>query len=151
MISAREVKRLRQLTGAGMMEAKIALSEVGGDFVKAEEILRKKGVLKADQKSDRATGQGGIDSYIHDGGKIGVLVEVNCETDFVARNEEFKKLVHDLILHIAASDPLDLPTLLKQPFVKNQEITVQEFINQKIAILGENIRVKRFIRYVLGR
>lgn len=150
MISAREVKELRNLTGAGMMEAKSALSEADGDLARAEEILRKKGTLKAGEKSARATGQGIIDSYIHEGGKIGVLLEVNCETDFVARNEEFEKLVHDLTLHIAASDPLDLSALLQQPFVKDQNITVQDFINQKIAILGENIRVKRFIRYVLG-
>lgn len=105
-ISASQVKALRAETGAGMMDAKAALAESGGDLALAVELLRKKGVLKAGKKSDRATKQGIIESYIHGEGRIGVLLEVNCETDFVARNEEFKALVHDLALHIAASAPL---------------------------------------------
>jgi len=194
-ISASKVKNLRDATGAGMMEAKAALVEAGGDGEKAREILRKKGQLKAGKKAVRTTKQGIIDSYIHGGGRVGVLLEVNSETDFVARNEEFRKLVHELALHIAAANPLyvskdDVPAgildkekeiyaaaakadgkpapvvekivagriekyyeetcLLEQPFVKDGDITVQELINQKIAVIGENIQVRRFARYVLG-
>jgi len=194
-ISASDVKNLREKTGAGMMEAKSALSEARGDFDRALEILRKKGQLRAGKKTDRVVGQGIIDAYIHDGGRIGVILEVNCETDFVARSDEFKNLVHDLALHIAASSPLYVSReqvfpvvidkekeiyaaaaraegktegitqkiiegrvekyyqevcLLEQPFVKDQDITIQELVNQKIAAMGENIKVRRFTRYVLG-
>lgn len=195
MVDARHVKQLREKTGAPMMEAKSALVEAGGDPGKAEEILRKKGKLVAQKKSLRTTSQGLVDSYIHDGGRIGVLLEVNCETDFVARNEEFKKLVHELALHIAASGPLyvsrdQIPAeviekekeiyeirassegktgavmekivtgrlekfyeevcLLDQPFVKDQDIKVKELIERRVAEIGENIRVKRFARYMVG-
>lgn len=105
-IDAKAVKELRDLTGAGIMDVKSALLECGGDVLLATEVLRKKGILKAGKKSDRATSQGLIHSYIHDGGRIGVLVEVNCETDFVARNQDFGNLVHDIALHIAASNPI---------------------------------------------
>lgn len=194
-VSARDVKKLRELTGAGMMDAKSALAESGGDMAKAKDILRKKGQLKAGQKATRETRQGMIDSYIHGDGRIGVLVEVNTETDFVARNADFKNLVHDIALQIAAQNPLyvsrsEVPAqrvekekeiyaetakaegkpaaiiekvvagrlekyyqevcLLEQPFVKDVDMTVQELINQKIAIVGENIQVRRFTRYVLG-
>lgn len=194
-ISSKLVKELREKTGVGMMEAKTALTEAGGDADKAIEILRKKGQLKAQKKADRETRQGIIHAYIHGEGRIGVLVEVNSETDFVARNQEFKNLVHDIALHIAASSPLyvsreDVPAkvlekekeiyaesaqaegkpgallekivagrvekfyqevcLLDQPFVRDQDITIRELINQKIAITGENIQVRRFVRYVLG-
>lgn len=105
-ITGEQVKVLREQTGAGMMDAKTALQDAGGDLAGAVEILRKKGVLKASKKSERSTREGIVESYIHGGGRIGVLVEVNCETDFVARNEDFKILVHDLALHIAAASPL---------------------------------------------
>ncbi len=194
-ITANKVKELRDKTGAPMMEAKNALAEARGDADKAAEILRKKGQLKASKRSHREARQGVIDSYIHGEGRIGVLVEVNSETDFVARTQEFKNLVHDLALHIAASNPLyisrnDVPAevvakekeiyidaakaqnksgavvekiiggrlekffqevcLLEQPFVRDPDISVQELINQKIAVIGENIQVRRFTRYVLG-
>ena len=126
-ISAEEVKRFRELTGAGMMEAKSALMEADGDTSKAQEILRKKGQFVAGKKSDRTTKQGIVDSYIHGEGRIGVLLEVNCETDFVARNQEFKNLVHDLALHVAAQNPLyvsrdDVPVELVE---KEKEIYVE--------------------------
>ena len=105
-VSAAQVKTLREQTGAGMMDAKAALAESGGDIAGAVEVLRKKGVLKAGKKSDRATGEGLIESYIHGEGRIGVLLEINCETDFVGRNQDFKALAHDLALHVAASNPL---------------------------------------------
>jgi len=194
-ISAKLVKELREKTGVGMMDAKGALTEGGGDLEKAIEILRKKGQLKAQKKADRETRQGIVHAYIHGEGRIGVLVEVNSETDFVARNQEFKNLVHDIALHIAASAPLyvsreDVPVkvlekekeiyaenakasgkpgallekivagriekfyqevcLLNQPFVRDQDITIQELVNQKIAKIGENIQVRRFARYMLG-
>jgi elongation factor Ts len=105
-ITAVQVKELREKTGAGMMDCKKALQEVGGDLEKAVEYLRKKGIASAAKKAGRATGQGLVESYIHPGGGVGVLVEVNCETDFVARTEEFKQLCHDLAMHIAATSPL---------------------------------------------
>ncbi|MBI4050564.1 MAG: translation elongation factor Ts [Candidatus Doudnabacteria bacterium] len=172
MISAKQIKELRNKTGASIIEVKSALQAVSGDAKKAVEILRKKGQIKAAKKAGRIAGQGMIDAYIHGEGRIGVLVEVNCETDFVARNQEFKSLVHDLALHIAASNPLyisgaDVPAdviaqekepekffrevcLLEQPFVKDPTINVQELINQKIAVIGENIQVRRFTRYARG-
>ncbi|MDP3993662.1 MAG: translation elongation factor Ts [Candidatus Doudnabacteria bacterium] len=194
-ITASDVKNLREKTGAGMMEAKSALSEAGGDTDRALDILRKKGQLRAGRKTARAVGQGIIDAYIHGLGRIGVILEVNCETDFVARSAEFKNLVHDIALHVAASSPLyvsrqEVPSevvekekeiyaeaaksegksgeitkkivegrvekyyqevcLLEQPFVKDQDINIQELVNQKIAIIGENIKIRRFTRYVLG-
>ena len=193
--SAGEVKKLREQTGAGMMEAKKALLEAGGDVPKAIEVLRKKGMMKAQAKAERSTKQGIVESYIHGEGRIGVLLEVNCETDFVARNQDFRNLVHDLVLHVAASSPLfisrtDVPAavvekekeiysaaavaegkvgnivekivagrvekffeevcLLEQPFVKDPDISVQDLITQKVAVIGENIQVRRFTRYVLG-
>lgn len=126
-ISASQVKTLREQTGAGMMDAKAALSEAGGDFEQAVGLLRKKGVLKAGKKTDRITKQGIIESYIHGEGRIGVLLEVNCETDFVARNPEFKNLVHELALHIAASSPL---------YVSREAVPV-EIIEKEKAIYTE--------------
>lgn len=149
-ISPADVKKLRDQTGAPVMEAKGALEEAGGNLPEATAILKRRGQVKAQEKAERAAKSGVIDAYIHSEGRIGVLVEVNCETDFVARNAEFKKLVHDLALHIAASSPQDVPQLLAQPFVRDLNITVQELINQKIAAIGENIQVRRFTRYVQG-
>ncbi len=194
-VTAKAVKELRDLTGVGMMEARDALTEAEGDVARAQEILRKKGQAKARKKAERETRQGRVHSYIHDDGRLGVLVEVNCETDFVARNNDFKALVHDLALHIAASSPLyvsrsEVPAeivekekeiykaqvvaekksaeimekiiagklgkyfqeicLLEQPFVKNPDIIIHEHIAQKIATIGENIQVRRFVRYRLG-
>lgn len=149
-IAPSEIKKLRELTGAGMMEAKAALAEASGEREEALRILQKKGHLTAAKKAGRIAKAGIIESYVHGEGRIGVLVEVNCETDFVARNQEFKSLVHDLALHITAMEPPDVRELLKQPFVRDPNLTVQELINQKIAKLGENIQVRRFTRYVLG-
>lgn len=148
-ISAKDVKILREQTGAGVMDVKAALAEAGGDLKKALEFLRRKGQIKAQKKADRVARQGIIDAYVHDG-RIGVLLEVNCETDFVARNEEFKKFVHDLALHIAAEAPADVRELLTQPFLRDPGVTVGEVVDQQIAVIGENIQVRRFVRYVLG-
>jgi len=196
-ISAAQVKELRDRTGAGMMECKKALTETGGDMEKAIDLLRAKGAAKAAKRSEREAKEGTIASYVHLGGRIGVLVEVNCETDFVARNEEFQKLARDLAMHIAAASPLavapeELPadvvereravyletvkqegkpekmwdkivegklarfykdvTLMEQIFVKDPEgkKTVRELVTEASAKTGENIQVRRFVRYALG-
>lgn len=195
-ISAQSVKELREQTGAGMMDCKKALAESDGDFTKAIEWLRKKGIASASKKEGRATAEGSIDSYIHTGGRIGVLVEVNCETDFVARREEFQALVRNIAMQIAACANVeyvrveDIPpeiatrekeiemgrddlgkkpanikekivegrvekrlkelSLLDQPYIKDQTITVDELVKQTVALLGENIQVRRFARFVLG-
>ncbi|MDO8592117.1 MAG: translation elongation factor Ts [bacterium] len=144
-----QVKRLRELTGVGITDAKAALVEAKGDFDKALDAMRKKGLTKAEKRAEREARAGLIGTYCHDG-RIGVIVEVNCETDFVAKTDEFKELVKDLCLHIAASEPKDEKTLLEQPFVKTPDITVEEYVKQHIAKLGENIVVRRFSRLALG-
>jgi elongation factor Ts len=187
------IKKLRFKTSAGVMECKEALKESGGDIEKAVEILRKKGIAKAAKKSSRIAGQGLVESYIHMGNRIGVLVEVNCETDFVARNHDFKKIVKELTMQVAAANPLyvsredvaedaiekekeifrsqvkDKPAdvtekivegkiekyfsevcLLEQPFIKDPNVKIKDLVTQLIAKIGENIVVKRFIRYELG-
>ncbi len=194
-VDADQVKKLRDRTGAGMMDCKRALQECGGDQDKAVEYLRVKGLAAAKKKAGRATGEGVVAAYIHPGEKLGVLVEVNCETDFVARTEEFRAFVKDLAMHVAATDPIavtreDVPpdileaerkiaaeqareqgkpeniidkivegrlgkfiaenTLLEQPFVKDPEKTVREYVEEAIAKFGENVIVARFARFKLG-
>jgi elongation factor Ts len=144
-----EVKRLKDLTGVGLTDAKRALEEAGGDFDKALAAMREKGLTKAEKRGEREARAGLIGSYNHDG-RIGVLVEVNCETDFVARNEIFTGLVKDVSMHIAASEPQDVNELLDQPFVKNPEQTVGDYVKDHAARLGENIVVRRFARMALG-
>jgi elongation factor Ts len=192
-IDAAVVKALREKTGAGMMDCKQALQEAKGDMAEAEKILRKKGIAVAGKRAGRAANEGCIASYIHHGSKLGVLVEVNCETDFVARTDSFREFVKDITQHIAATNPSyikreDVPAavvesekeiyraqvkdkppqavdkivagklekfystvcLLEQPFVKNAEITVKDHLTATIAQLGENIVIRRFIRWQLG-
>ncbi len=168
------VKKLRQMTGAGIMDCKKALEKASGDLNKALEILKKQGLAIAAKKAGRVANQGTVASYIHMGGKIGVLVEVNCETDFVARCDDFKALARDLAMQVAATNPTylqkeDIPKevlkekqndhfeefckehcLLQQPFIKDQAMTVQDLLTQVIAKVGENIVVRRFIRFGLG-
>jgi elongation factor Ts len=193
IVTAQMVSNLREKTGAGLLDCKKALTEANGNVEESITILRKKGAATAAKKSDRATNSGLVESYIHLGGKVGVLIEVGCETDFVARNDEFKVFVRDLCLQIAAASPLyvsrqDVPeadlqkerdiasaqvqgkppaalqkivegklekyfstvSLLDQPFVKIPEKTVKEVLTEKIAKIGENIQIRRFIRYQLG-
>lgn len=145
----KEVKRLKNLTGVGLTDAKAALEAAGGDFDKALAAMRKKGLTKAEKRGEREARAGLVGSYNHDG-RIGVLVEVNCETDFVARNEIFTELVKDLAMHIAASDPKDVKELMDQPFVKNPDQTIAEYVKDHNARLGENIVVRRFARIALG-
>jgi elongation factor Ts len=175
-ITTAMIKELRERTGAGIMDAKRALEEAGGDMDQAAEILRQQGLARAARKAGRATGQGLVHAYIHGGGRIGALIEVNCETDFVARTDIFKQLVHDLAMQVAATAPRyvsveDVPpdvleegiqeagsrdkflqqvVLLAQPFIKDPSKTVEEVIQEAIARLGENIRVRRFARFELG-
>ncbi|MEW6434077.1 MAG: translation elongation factor Ts [Myxococcota bacterium] len=143
-ISAAMVKELREKTGAGMMDCKKALAESAGDFAKAEEWLRKKGVASAAKKGSRVAAEGLIGLKVSDDGKLGALVEVNAETDFVARNAEFVKLTTDLVAHIAQHNPADLDTLLAQSFNGK---TVKDAVTEKIATIGENITVRRFVRF----
>jgi len=194
-VNAALVKQLREKTGVGMMKCKEALAEVGGDLAEAEKLLRKQGVAAAARKADRATGEGIIGTYIHTGAKIGVLVEVNCETDFAARGQDFQELVRGIAMHIAAAAPrfvrredvteqiladereiareqalksgkpagvvdrivegkLDRfyaeACLLEQPYVKDPERTVGQLVTEAVARTGENIQLRRFVRFVLG-
>ncbi len=192
-ISAKLVGELRGQTGAGLMDCKKALTEANGDLDAAATILRKKGIASADKKAGRATSEGLVDSYIHLGGKVGVLIEVNCETDFVAKNDDFKSFVKDISLHIAALNPVcvsreEVPAdlvekerevaasqaegkpaaavqkiiegklnkyystvcLLDQPFVKDDSKSVQDVLTEQISKLGENMKIRRFVRYQIG-
>lgn len=194
-ISASMVKELRERTGAGMMECKKALNETNGNMEKAVDLLREKGLAAAAKKAGRTTSEGIIESYIHGGGRIGVLVEVNCETDFVARTDEFRSFVKDIAMQIAASRPEfigreDVPEeiiarerdilakqaanegkpeniiqkmvegrlekfykdvcLLEQPYIRDPDMSVQKLLVEKIAKIGENITINRFVRFELG-
>lgn len=194
-VNASAVKELREKTGAGMLDCKKALEEANGDLTKAVEVLREKGLAAAANKAGRIATEGVVESYIHAGGRIGVLVEVNCETDFVAKTDQFKDFVRDIAMHIAASNPRyvrreEVPQeelekekeilkaqalnegkpekivdkmvegrigkfyeefcLLEQSFIKDPDKTISTLINEKISTIGENISVRRFVRFELG-
>jgi len=194
-ISAKLVKELREKTGAGMMDCKEALVASGADIIKAVEFLRKKGLATAQKRAGRATSEGTLAAYIHMGGKLGVMVEVNSETDFVAKNDQFQEFAKNIAMHIAASNPLgirpeDVPSevvakereiyaaqaketgkpekviekivegklkkffedscLLQQRYVRNPDITVGDLLNDLIAKIGENISIRRFVRFQVG-
>ena len=194
-ITAALVKELREKTGAGMMDCKNALKESGGDMEKAVEILRKKGIAKAEKKASREVRDGLIHAYIHPGDKLGVLVEVNCETDFVAKTDEFKDFVHNLAMHIAASNPISIDretapkdivdremriykeqaaesgkpenilekiatgkmekfyaenVLMEQAYIRDPEKSIKDYQTEVIAKIGENISIRRFVRYQIG-
>ena len=163
-ISVSEVKTLREKTGAGIMDCKKALIDACGDFDKAAEIIKEKGLETVNKKANRDASDGLIEIYVHNG-RIGALVEVNCETDFVAKTDQFKELARNVAMQIAAMNPLylseaDIPEgqdadskqacLLSQPFVKDESMTIQDMVNEAIAKVGENIKIKRFTRYELG-
>lgn len=145
-ISAQQIKELRELTQAGFSDCKKALEEAKGDIKKAEEILRKQGYDKAAKKADRETGQGLVSSYVHQNGKIGVLISLLCETDFVARTDEFKNLGHEIAMQIAAMNPKDTDSLLKQEYIRDGSRSIDDLVKETIAKLGENIKVKDFQR-----
>ena len=192
-IDASSVRELRDRTSAGFLDCKNALEEANGDFERAGEILRKKGLAKAMKKGSRGTPEGRVGSYIHTNGKVGVLIEINCETDFVAKNEVFEALVKDICMHIAATDPMavsretvpqemidrekkayneefkDKPDnvrdkiidgkmesfykevcLINQPFVKDNDQTIEDLLKAAITKLGENIKISRFARFAIG-
>ncbi|MFH1142669.1 MAG: translation elongation factor Ts [Candidatus Uhrbacteria bacterium] len=195
LIDAKTVVELRRMTGAGMMDAKKALEACAGDLEKAAEELRKKGIAKAAKRADRETKEGRVHAYIHSNNKAGAMVEVLCETDFVARNDDFKAFCHDLAMHIVAADPLylireDVPAdvvekeielfgaemkeqgkpddviakivegkmtkyysevcLMEQPFIKDEDKTIEQFVQEKIGTIGENIQINRFTRFNIG-
>lgn len=164
-VSAETIKELREKTGAGVMDCRKALDEAGGNMDKACELLIQRGIALAEKKATRVANQGIIETYVHSGGKIGVMVEINCETDFVARTDQFKALAHDIAMQIAAMSPQfvskeDVPPgtecdpetacLLLQPFIKDPTKTIQNTITEAVAKVGENIKVRRFIRFELG-
>jgi elongation factor Ts len=165
--SAEDVKKLREATNAGVMDCKRALDEADGDFDRAKEILREKGIAGAEKRAGRETSQGLVESYIHAGGRIGVLVEVNCETDFVARTEAFKTLAHELAMQVAAvpstlaitedqlppgaEGPVEETVLMKQPSIRDGSRTVESMVKDLIAQTGENIQIRRFARFELGQ
>ncbi len=165
-IPAEKVKELRERTGAGVMECHAALIETEGDMDKAAELLRQRSLTKVEKKKARVASQGLIEAYIHSGGRIGAMVELNCETDFVARTDEFKQLAHDLAMQVTALPPKciwpeDIPPetssedarmtcLLLQPFIKSPDRTIKDLVDQAIAKLGENVKIARFVRYELG-
>lgn len=140
------IKRLREITSAGIMECQKALEKAGGDFDKAIAIIHERGLAKAEKKSERTTGAGILESYIHNE-RVGVIFELRCETDFVAKNSMFKELARNLAMQIAAMNPANVEDLLKQAYIKDESLTVENLIKQIIAKLGENIKVERFCRY----
>ena len=147
-ISREDIQRLREITSAGVMNCKKALEEAGGDFDKALELIREKGIIIAEKKSSRKTGAGVLESYLHNN-RVGVLLELRCETDFVVRSEPFKELTHELVMQIAAMNPENVEKLLEQPYIKNESVTISELIKQTVAKVGENIQVEKFCRYEL--
>lgn len=146
----KQVKKLRGETGAGVMECKKALEESKGDLTKAKEVLKKSGLAKAAKKSERETHQGYIASYTHTNGKIGVIVEILSESDFVSRNEEFKTFAKNLTLQIASMAPKNLKELLTQNYIRESEKTVSDLLNELISKFGENIKIGRFERIEIG-
>ncbi len=147
MITASQVKELREKTGAGMMDCKKVLTETNGDMEKASELLRERGITKAAKKSSRIAAEGLVDSYISEDGKVGAVVEVNSETDFVAQNADFKKFVSDVVKQIAINNPKDVEELLSQNSISDETKTVKDVLTDKIAIIGENLTIRRFVRF----
>ncbi len=146
MISLDQVKELREKTGVSIMECKKALEQAQGDEAKALEFLNQKSAEKAEKKSEREAGQGVIEAYIHNNGKVGVLIKLNCETDFVAKNEDFKNLAHDIAMQIAANGAENIEELLTQEFIKDPQKKVQDLITEAIGKLGENIQIGEFAK-----
>ena len=147
MITASQVKELREKTGAGMMDCKKVLTETNGDEEKAIELLRERGIAKAAKKSDRIAAEGLVETYISEDGKVGVVVEVNAETDFVAKNEEFRNFVADVAKQVALKNPANVEELLAQESISEAGKTVQEVLTNKIATIGENMSIRRFERF----
>lgn len=149
-ISVEQIKNLRAKTGLGIHDVKKALEEANGNEEQAIAWLKERGLSTVAKKADRATSQGLVDTYIHGGGRIGAMVEVNCETDFVARNDDFKAFVHDIALQVASMNPENVEELLKQEFFKDPSKTIEVYLNETIARIGENMRINRISRFELG-
>ena len=164
-VSVESIKELRDQTGAGIMDCKRALQETKGNMSEGEQYHISKGIASAAKKASRVTNEGLIEAYIHSGGRIGALVELNCETDFVARTDDFKNLAHDIAMQVAAMGPLyidvdDVPDdesrdpqglcLLQQPFIKDPAISIKDLVEQTIGKLGENVKIGKFTRFSLG-
>lgn len=145
-----DIKKLRAETSASIGDVKKALEESKGDLKAAQEWLRKKGFERAEKKGDRVTEQGLIESYVHANGKIGVLIELLCETDFVARTDEFKELAHEIALQVSAMNPKDVDTLLEQDYIRDGSKKINDLIKETISKVGENITLKRFSRIEIG-
>ncbi|HLD24722.1 MAG TPA: translation elongation factor Ts [Patescibacteria group bacterium] len=145
-----DLKKLRAETSAGVSDCRQALEDAGGKFEKAKKLLMERGLEKAAKKEGKETSQGIVESYIHAGGKVGVLVELRCETDFVARTDEYKHLAHELCLQIAAMNPKDIKALMNGEYIRDASITIVDLVKQTIAKVGENIMVARFTRMQLG-
>lgn len=143
-----DIAKLRELTGAGVVECKKALDEAEGNFDRAQEILFERGIARAEKKGDRATGAGLLQTYTHNG-RVSVMVELRCETDFVARNEKFQDMAHGIAMHIAAMAPETVEELYGQQFVKDPSMTVEELVKSMIGTIGENIKVEKFARFEL--
>lgn len=143
------LKRLRDETSVSIADLRRALEETNNDYKKALEWVKKHGIEKAEKKRDRKTAQGIIESYIHQNGKVGTIIELLCETDFVARTSEFKNLAHEIAMQVAAMAPVDISSLLKQEYIRDPSLKIQDLVKQAISKLGENILVKRFTRYEL--
>lgn len=147
--TTQDISELREQTGMGLMDIKKALNEAKGNRAQAMELLRERGAKIMDKKSDRTAGEGLIEAYVH-AGRIGVLVEVNCETDFVARSEAFKEFIHDLALQISSMAPATVEELLEQPWIKEGKLTIGDYLRDTTSKIGEKIQIARFTRYVLG-
>lgn len=148
-VSLELIKKLREDTGAGVSDCRQALEDAGGNLAKAKKLIMERGVEKAAKKKGRQTQQGIIESYIH-AGRVGVLVELRCETDFVARTDDFKKLAHELALQVASMNPKNVAELLASPYIRDEGVTVESLVKQTVAKVGENITVARFTRIALG-
>ena len=145
------VKRLREETGAGVMDCKRALDEAKGDFERAKGLIKERGLAKAKEKADRIAKEGVVEAYVHAGGRIGAMVELSSETDFVARNPGFRELAKEIAMQVAAMDPTDVDQLLGQPYIRDSSKTIGELVTTVAASTGENVRVKRFKRFELGQ
>ena len=149
MADLEQIKKLREETSASIADCRQALEESNGDYDKATLWLKKRGIEKAEKKADRETHQGVVESYVHGNGKVGVIVMVLCETDFVARTQEFKNLAHEIAMQISAMNPKDVKSLLSQEYIRDPQMTIEDLIKQAIGKLGENIKVHEFSRIEL--
>lgn len=149
-VKVEDIKKLREKTGAGIADSRKALEEAGGDFKKAEELVKSWGIEKAAGKSDREVKAGLVETYIHGAGKIGAMVEVNCETDFVAKTDEFKTLAKEVAMQVSAMNPKDVKALMAQEYIRDSGKTIEQLVKETIAKVGENIVIKRFSRFGLG-